>query len=454
MSALSPRVSDSFLSEVLETLALQSGFNTNAVILGTSLLGIAAGVIGAFALLRKRSLTADALSHAALPGIAGAFLIASSLGYAGRSMPVLMLGAAITGILGVLCIHLILQHSRLKEDAAIGIVLSVFFGVGIVLLSVVQTSNTGSAAGLNHYIYGQTAAMTRSDAYLMATIGIVASIIALVLLKEFMLVCFNEHFARSIGLPVWFIDSLMLGLVVVITVSGLQAVGIILIVAMLIIPPAAARFWTERLWKLVLISALIGGISGYAGAAISALFPRKPAGSVIVLVAGAVFVFSMLFAPTRGVLADSLRRIKLRMRIACDHVLETLYEMELEPDIDHSYKSQSNFHTAPNSLLVTFLKMRKWITDNDSNLALTSSGRSQGRRIHRNHQLWEQYLVSYADIAPTHVDWSVDQVEHVLTDELIIELEDALKIRGVFIASQDHPSRGPASRSEGKGRPT
>ena len=415
--------------EILETLALQGGFNTNAVILGTTLLGIAAGVIGSFALLRKRSLTADALSHATLPGIAGAFLIATSMGYSGRSMPLLMLGAAITGILGVACIHLILHHSRLKEDAAIGIVLSVFFGIGIVLLSFVQTSSSGSGAGLNHYIYGQTAAMTRSDAAIMGTIGIVASIIALVMLKEFMVVCFNETFARSTGLPVWLIDSIMLGLVVLITVSGLQAVGLILIVAMIIIPPAAARFWTDRLWKLVLISALIGGLSGYAGASISALFPRKPAGAVIVLVAGSIFAISMLFAPTRGVLADTIRRLRLKLLIARDHVLESLYE--IESDIEGAR------HPNASIMLIKLIAMRGWITTSNNTLALTEAGRIQGQRIHRNHKLWEQYLVSYADIAPTHVDWSVDQVEHVLTDELIAELEEALRVRGITIENGD-----------------
>jgi len=417
------------LNEILETLTLQGGFNTNAVILGTTLLGIAAGVIGSFSLLRKRSLTADALSHATLPGIAGAFLISTSLGYSGRSMPVLMLGAAITGIVGVACIHLILHHSRLKEDAAIGIVLSVFFGIGIVLLSLVQTSSSGSGAGLNHYIYGQTAAMTRSDAALMGIIGIVASLTALIMLKEFMVVCFNETFARSTGLPVWLIDSIMLGLVVLITVSGLQAVGLILIVAMIIIPPAAARFWTDRLWKLVLISALIGGLSGYAGASISALFPRKPAGAVIVLVAGSIFGLSMLFAPTRGILADTIRRLRLKLLIARDHVLESLYEIE------------SNIQDArppiASSILLKLMAMRGWITNSNNSLMLTEAGRTQGKRIHRNHQLWEQYLVSYADIAPTHVDWSVDQVEHVLTDELIAELEEALSERGITIENGD-----------------
>lgn len=414
------------LNEIVQTLTLRAGFNTNAVILGTTLLGLAAGVIGAFSLLRKRSLTADALSHATLPGIAGAFLIATALGYSGRSMPVLMLGAAITGIIGVASIHALLRSTRLKEDAAIGIVLSVFFGVGVVLLSYVQRSKVGSGAGLNHYIYGQTAAMTQHDAYTMGIIGAIATMIALLLLKEFMLVCFNEGFARAIGLPVWLIDSIMLALIVVITVTGLQAVGLILIVAMLIIPPAAARFWTNRLWRLVLISAFIGGLSGYSGAAISALLPNKPAGAVIVLVAGSIFAVSMLLAPKRGVLADLIRRARLRVLIARDHLLETLYEREMGLGAFDPLRHHS--------LLVVLLRLRGWITRAGDTFTLTEAGREQGARVHRNHQLWEQYLISYADIAPTHVDWSVDQVEHVLSDELIANLEAALTRRGVRIA--------------------
>lgn len=414
------------LNEIFDTLTMRAGFNTNAVILGTTLLGLAAGVIGAFSLLRKRSLTADALSHATLPGIAGAFLIATALGYSGRSMPVLMLGAAITGIIGVASIHALLRSTRLKEDAAIGIVLSVFFGIGVVLLSYVQKSTAGSGAGLNHYIYGQTAAMTQHDALTMGIIGAIATLIALLLLKEFMLVCFNEGFARAMGMPVWLIDSIMLALIVVITVTGLQAVGLILIVAMLIIPPAAARFWTNRLWRLVIVSAFIGALSGYSGAAISALLPNKPAGAVIVLVAGAFFAISMLLAPKRGVLADLIRRVRLRVLIARDHLLETLYEREL--GLDEPYTMR------PHALLVKLLQLRGWITRSGSSLILTDSGRDQGARVHRNHQLWEQYLISYADIAPTHVDWSVDQVEHVLSDELIENLESALAKRGVRIA--------------------
>jgi manganese/zinc/iron transport system permease protein len=196
------------------------------VLAGTTLLGLAAGVIGAFALLRKRSLMADALSHATLPGIGLAFLAATALGSAGKSLPVLLLGAAVTGVLGVLCVQALLRHTRLREDAAIGIVLSVFFGAGVVVLSAIQKHAGGSAGGLSHFIYGQTAAMRVSDATLMGGIALAAVLAAALLLKEFALVCFNDAFARVDGWPVSLIDLLMMALVVLVTVAGLQAVGL------------------------------------------------------------------------------------------------------------------------------------------------------------------------------------------------------------------------------------
>jgi manganese/zinc/iron transport system permease protein len=408
------QVSDTLpsLNEVIQTLTLRAGFNTTSVIIGTTLLGLAAGLIGAFALLRKRSLTADALSHATLPGICIAFLLAPAIGLNARSMPLLLIGAGATGILGVICIHLLITKTRLREDASIGIVLSVFFGAGVVLLSVIQTNASGSAAGLNHFIYGQTAAMTRSDTITMGMIGIVAASIALLLLKELSLVCFNDSFARVTGIPTWLMDAVILGLIVLVTVSGLQAVGLILIVAMLIIPAASARFWTERLWKLILLSAILGGISGYIGASISALLPRKPAGSVIVLSSGVIFAISMFLAPSRGVLAASIRRAQIRIRISGDHFLESLH---------HSETPQQHPWFLPFAL-----KARGLITRTEDGLVLTSRGRERGARVARNHALWEQYLVMYADIAPSHVDWSVDQVEHVLDDALVAELEAAI----------------------------
>ena len=438
-------------AQVFETLTLRAGFNTNTVIVGTTLLGLAAGVIGVFMLLRKRSLMTDALSHATLPGIGLAFLGATAMGLDGRSLPVLLLGAAVTGVLGVLCIQAILRLTRLREDAAIGIVLSVFFGAGVVVLSYIQANAAAGAAGLNKFIYGQTAAMSVGDAALMGGIAAAAILVTLLFLKEFSLACFNDAFARVDGWPVTVLDLMMMALVVLVTVAGLQAVGLLLVVAMLIIPSVSARFWTERLWLLLVVAGIIGALSGYLGSVVSALLPRKPAGSVIVLTSGAVFVVSLVLAPSRGVLASVSRRLRMRLRIAGDHLVEAAYEREtrdaergvlLDAEIARLAKVRG-WSVWFRPLTIGLLRWRGDLDAAKHGMRLTESGRARGARVSRNHALWEQYLVTYADIAPSHVDWSVDQVEHVLSEPLITELEQSLARRGAPVpAAADRGKNG------------
>jgi manganese/zinc/iron transport system permease protein len=437
--ALAPARSLS-LGEALEVLTFQGGYNTNAVLVGSAMLGLAAGVVGVFALLRKRSLVADAIGHATLPGIVIAFLVAVSMGGGGRSLPVLLLGAGLAGGLAVVCIFGILRFTRLREDAAIGIVLGVFFGVGVVLLSYVQRPENVSAspAGLHHFIYGQTAAMRAGDAMLMAGIALGAVAVIAVLFKEFALTCFNDGYARASGFPVGLLDAAMLTLVVLVTVAGLQAVGLILVIALLIIPPVAARLWTDRLPRLLLIAGGLGALSGYVGAAMSALLPRAPAGSVIVLCGGGVFLVSLLAAPRHGVVALGGRRGLQRVRIAGEHLLEAAYE--------HSV-SRRGVATIPSRTLqamerlwgwpkwmgpivVASLRRRGYLRRTDGGYELTGRGVVRGARIARNHRLWQQYLLMYADVAPGHVDWSADMVEHVLSPELVAELEEAVQRDG------------------------
>lgn len=440
--------------EVLRTLTFRGGFNTNVVIAGTTLLGLAAGVIGVFALLRKRSLVADALSHATLPGLALAFLLAPALGLAGRSLPVLLAGAAASGVLGVACVHALLRHRRIHEDAAIGIVLSVFFGAGVVVLSWIQRHAPAGAAGIDAFIYGQTAAMRLSDAVLMGGIALAAIVVVALLFKEMSLVCFNASFARAGGWPVGAIDAAMMGLVVLVTVAGLQAVGIILVVALLVIPPVAARFWTDRLPRLVVVAAVIGAGSGYAGAVLSSLLPRKPAGAVIVLAAGAVFALSMFLAPTRGVVAVALRRVRLHLRIAGEHVLEAAHDRAAAgaapglagPDLER-LAGRRGWPRWLRAVVTWRLRLRGLARADDRGLRLTTAGARDGARVARNHALWEEYLVRFADVAPSHVDWSVDQVEHVLSGELVAELERALASRGVVL-----PPRATSAGDHGEAR--
>ncbi len=424
--------------QIFEVLSLQGGYNTTVVVVSTTLLGIAAGIIGVFALLRKRSLVGDALSHATLPGIGLAFIIATMLGAEGRSLPILLLGATATGVLGILCIQWLSYYTRLQEDAAIGLVLSVFFGAGAVILSIIQTMSTGNAGGLGHFIYGQTAAMNARDAYLMAGIALTAVIAATLLLKEFAMVCFNDAFAKVDGWPVTWIDLLMMSLVVLVTVAGLQAVGLILVVAMLIIPPVSARFWTERLWLLVVLAAVIGGLSGYLGSGTSALLPRKPAGAVIVLTSGVLCLMSMLIAPQRGVVASGLRRLRLRLAIASDHLLETAYlaaggqsHAELEPSVVQRLAKRRAWSWLLQKAVPLHLRRQGQGRFRGGRFVPSAAGLERGRRVARNHRLWEQYLIAYADLAPTHIDWTVDRVEHVLDQNMIDELESLLKERGI-----------------------
>lgn len=415
------------ITEVLEILTFRSGFNTTVVIGGTALLGLAAGVVGVFALLRKRSLLADAVSHATLPGIAIAFLTAGLLGMEPRSLPVLLLGAAISGLAGTGAIHLIVHHSRLREDAAIGIVLSVFFGLGIVLLSYIQSEAATGSAGLNAFIYGQAATMRTADVLLMGAIAVVSIALPAVLHKELALACFNADFARVDGWPVARLDLVIVALIVLVTVAGLQAVGLLMVVALLIIPPAAARFWTERLWVLLVLSGFVGAASGYAGAAISAAFPNRPAGAVIVLTAGFFFAVSMFAAPRRGIAAALIRRARLRLRIVCDHVVEAMHDAGVDELARTDFADLivnlgwSPRLVAPVRLVLAQQRLAR--PRPGGGLSLTEAGRARGRRVSRNHALWTRYLITHADIAPSHVDWSVDQVEHALSAELIARLE-------------------------------
>jgi len=286
--------------------------NTLVVLSGASALGVGAGVVGCFMLLRRRSLVSDALAHATLPGIAAAFLLGIVLGVEGRSLPLLLLGAALSGWLGVVAIQAVARHTRLPEDAAIGAVLSVSFGIGIVLLSVVQGLPTGHAAGLKSFILGQTAGMRAGEAVMLAALALVAVGVVALLFKELKLVAFDEGFARVQGWPAGRIDLILMALVTVVTVAGLQTVGLILIIALLITPAAAARFWTDRLSVMVVVAGVIGGLSGGIGAALSAVHADLPAGAVIVLTATALFIFSFLFAPARGLLARGIRHAALR----------------------------------------------------------------------------------------------------------------------------------------------
>ncbi|MFI9654886.1 metal ABC transporter permease [Guyparkeria sp. GHLCS8-2] len=302
-------------SILLDALTLQLGYNAKLVAIGAALLGIAAGASGTFLFLRKRALVSDAISHATLPGVGLAFLVMAAFGGDGRHLVGLLLGAALTAGAGLLAMHWLTRRTRLAEDAAIGAVLSVFFGFGVVLLTVIQTVSVGRPAGLEDFLLGATAGMLYQDAVLITVAGALAVLVVWLLRRPMTMVAFDAGFAAASGVNVRRVDLAMMGLVLAVTIIGLKMVGLVLIVALLIIPPVTARFWTNRSDRVVVIAGVFGGLSGFIGAAISATAPSLPTGPIIVLTAFVLFAVSMLFAPGRGVLAAWMRHRRQQRRI-------------------------------------------------------------------------------------------------------------------------------------------
>jgi manganese/zinc/iron transport system permease protein len=300
---------------LFEALTLQLGYNATLVAIGATLLGISAGITGTFLFLRKRALVSDAVSHATLPGVCLAFLLMASFGGDGRNLLGLLIGSAVSSAIGLWCLNWLTRNTRLAEDAAIGAVLSVFFGFGIVLLTVIQTLGIGRQAGLEGFLLGSTAGMLWSDAMVIAAGGGLTLILILLLRRPMTLVAFDPEYAAARGVPVHLTDMAIMGLVMAVTVVGLKIVGLILIVALLIIPAVTARFWTERSEHVVLLAGLAGGVAAYLGAAISASAPNLPTGPIIVLVSFALFLVSLLLAPGRGVLAAVLRHRRFQRRV-------------------------------------------------------------------------------------------------------------------------------------------
>jgi len=300
---------------LIEALTLQLGYNATLVTIGAMMLGVAAGATGTFLFLGKRALVSDAISHATLPGIGLAFVVMVMLGGDGRALPGLLIGSAVSAALGLICVSALTNRTRLTEDAAIGAVLSVFFGVGIVLLTVIQSMTSGRQAGLESFLLGSTAGMLWDDALVIAVGGALVLGLTLLLRRPMTMVAFDPDYAAGSGMNVRRVELAMMGLAMAITVVGLKIVGLILIVALLIIPAVAARFWTERVGIVVLIAGAFGGASGYLGAALSATAPALPTGPIIVLIAFGLFMLSLLLAPGRGLLAAFLRHRRFQARV-------------------------------------------------------------------------------------------------------------------------------------------
>ena len=387
-----------------DALFLQAGYNATLVTIGAALLGFAAGASGTFLFLRKRALVSDAVAHATLPGVCFAFIAMVALGGDGRSLIGLLAGSALSAWVGLLAIEWITRRTRLSEDAAIGAVLGVFFGLGVVLLTVIQTMSAGRQAGLESFLLGSTAGMLFQDAIIIAVGGGLAVFVTWLMRRPMTLVAFDSDYAAALGYDVRRIDLLIMGLVMAVTVIGLKIVGLILIVALLIIPAVTARFWTNRSDAVIWIAGAIGGAAGYVGAVISASAPSLPTGPIIVLVGAGVFILSLIFAPARGLLAAALRHRSFQRRV---HRRQGLLALAAQHPIRESFTLR--------------LLAREGLVRADG--VATEAGRAQAARVARDEHRWSIAREIHQDAGLTGLYDGLTPIEEVFTVDEIAEFD-------------------------------
>lgn len=287
-----------------ELFSILNDYTFQIVCFGSAILGIISGLIGSFSVLRKQSLLGDALSHAALPGVAIIFLLTGI-----KNTNFLLIGAIISGSIAVFLIHGIIKNSKIKFDSSLALIMSVFFGFGMVLLTYIQKLPNANQAGLNRFIFGQASTMLLSDIYTISFLGILVLVFLLLFWKELKLFSFDVNYMRSVGINSSFIGALLSLLTVFSIVVGLQTVGAILMSAMIIAPGVAARQWTNKLWLMLILASFFGSISGIIGTLISSYFYQIPTGPVIVVVLSIIVFFSILFSPKRGILWKKYRKL-------------------------------------------------------------------------------------------------------------------------------------------------
>lgn len=416
-----------------QVLGLEWDYTLRNVVLGSATLGMVGGVLGSFATLRRQSLLGDTLAHAALPGVCIAFMITG----ARESLP-LMIGAGISGLIGTLLFLLITRTSRIKEDAGLGIVLSTGFGLGILLLTRIQHSGQSGQSGLDRFLFGQAASLVASDVVTMTILGAAALATVLLLFKEFKLLSFDPDFATSIGYPTTLLTVVLTALIIVAVVIGLQAVGVILVVAILIAPASAARQWTDRLSTMLVLSGVLGALAGVIGAILSSQIARLPTGPTVVLVATAIAAVSLLFAPRRGLLWGAIRQWRHRRQVQLTAVLRDVAD------------ASQDGATGPVSLAV--IEARRGIakpslvrqlgtlasqglvarTDNGTaTWSLTEAGIEAARESARRERIWKLYMARQMELSVDAVHYGATDLERVLPAETLASIEAEMRVEDV-----------------------
>ncbi len=398
-------------------------------LLGSILLGISCGILGSFIVVRRMALFGDTLSHAVLPGVALGFMWNMS-----KDPMAIFIGATLAGIAGGVLVNLITQTTRLKEDTALGLVLASFFAVGICLLTRIQKISTGSKGGLEAYLFGQAASLNKDDVVLMGVITVLAVLLITFFYKELLLTSFDVAFAKAAGFPVTLIQYALMLLLAFSVVIALQAVGVVLVSAMLITPAAAAYLLTDRMHIMLLLASIFGVAAGAAGVFFSFLSTNLPTGPLMVMGASLVFVLAFLFGPKHGVITRWWRRQSRSAQVQRENTLKAIYRVLEDREFEGEGVSLRELAENRRETIDEVrgqsraLKAHQMATlhDEGDSVHLTPEGWQRACEIVRNHRLWELYLTNEAHIASDHVHDDAEVIEHVLGEETVRQLERTL----------------------------
>ena len=429
------------IQSVVES-TFRASYNQQVIFLGVSILGAVSGLVGTFLLFRKRSLLSDTISHATLPGIAIAYLIGESLYENGKKTLPLMVGAFVASWLSMQFVRFIRRNSNVKDDAALAITLAFFYGIGVVLLSVIQKLPSSNSSGLEYYLYGMVASMVIGDAFLLIGLAFLCIILILLFFKEFSLLCFDSLYAQTQGFPISRLDVAIMTLSVSVAVVGLQTVGLLLMMALLITPPVAARFWSNDIRFMLLTSAIIGAASTLLGAIASSSFARLPAGGAIVLATALIFVISLLFGSKKGLCVRKIRQIRFKHKINETKLLRSIIDI-LEPGKRIQLLKNQIPNNPENNFTFDIEKLRnvmcwprKELHRSISRLerkafirfikpetfVLTADGLNRGIDCTRNQRLTELYLLNYPESAPQEICGYEDRIEKIVHNDIYIKL--------------------------------
>ena len=415
-----------FLKEIASFFTFSEP-NVKVVFWGSLVLCSISGLVGTFTLLRKRSLIGDVISHSVLPGIALAFIIGEQ-----KNPVYLIIGAAITGWISTHLVDYITKHSKIKNDTAIALILSVFFGIGILLLTHIQHSGNAAQSGLDQFIFGRASAMNMNDVWLFSIVGIVITLLTIIFFRGFTLLSFDESYSESIGFPNEIL-RLLLSITTVITVAmGVQAVGVVLMSALLITPAAAARFWTNKIAFLAILAVIFSGVAGVLGSAISYTYNGMPTGPWIVVVVSVFAIVSSIIGRRNGLAKRLFRQRSNNVKILRENTIKLFYGLVNRADQQNPTFSFNQVLEVSNMQRPTLRSGLKRLTRdgmivrNGDAFSTTSEGYEEAKAIVRKHRLWELYISRYMHLQPDHVHDDAEGIEHVITPEIERELEKEL----------------------------